>query len=218
MIPFLTRQVNDSLVIREAYKLGYDKDPVIAGQLEKLMQKRTLMRFYNYLSSTLKIPADTVRLFYEKRLDEFKIQPGHTGSKLVTRTRPEADSLLALIRQGESFEELARENSIDPFTAPAGGDMGFLIRGKDPEFDGFFDTMEEGDIEIFRSVEGNVILWLRKRQTEKTPTFEEAYEAAEQSLAPVYKARMVKDWVDKRRKEVNVKVNATLLSQVELGA
>ena len=218
MIPFLRRQINDSLVIREAYKLGYDKDPVIAGQLEKLVQKRTLMRFYNHLNSTTKIPADTVRLFYESRLDEFKIQPGHTGSKLVTRTRPEADSLLALIRQGASFEELAREHSIDPFTAPEGGDMGFLVKGKDQEFDGFFETMEEGDIEIFRSVEGNVILWLRKRQMEKTPTFEEAYEAAEQSLTPVYKARMVKDWVNKRRDEVKVKVNEALLLEVDLGA
>jgi len=218
VIPFLNRQLNDSLIIREAYKLGYDKHPAIAGPLEKLVQKRTLMRFYNHLSSTLKIPADTVRLFYEARLDEFKIQAGHTGSKLVTRTRPEADSLLALIKQGGSFEELARENSIDRFTAPDGGDMGFQVRGKDTEFDGFFDTMEEGDITIFRSVEGNVILWLRQRQMEKTPTFEEAYEAAEQSLTPVYKARMVKDWVNKRRDEVKVKVNESLLLEVDLGA
>ena len=176
------------------------------------------MRFYNHLNATTKIPADTVRLFYDTRLDEFKIQAGHTGSKLVTRTRPEADSLLALIIQGGSFEELARENSIDPFTAPDGGDMGFMVIGKDQEFDGFFETMEEGDIEMFRSVEGNVILWLRQRQMEKTPTFEEAYEAAEQSLTPVYKARMVKDWVSKRREDVNVEVNEALLPEVDLGA
>jgi len=218
VIPFLNRQINDSLVIREAYKLGYHQHPAIAGQLEKLVQKRTLLRFYNHLNATTKIHADTVRLFYETRLDEFKIQAGHAGSKLVTRTRPEADSLLALIKQGGSFEELAREHSIDPFTAPDGGDMGFMVKGKDQEFDGFFETMEEGDIEVFRSVEGNVILWLRQRQEEKTPTFEEAYEAAEQSMAPVYKARTVKDWVNKRREEMKVKVNESLLPEVDLGA
>jgi peptidyl-prolyl cis-trans isomerase C len=218
MVPFLNRQVNDSLVIREAYKLGYHELPEIAGPLEKLVQKRTLMRFYNHLGSTIEIPADTVRLFYEQRVDEFKIQAGHTGSKLVTRTKPEADSLLALIRAGGSFEELARENSIDPFTAPDGGDMGFMVIGKDQEFDGFFETMEEGDIEIFRSVEGHVILWLRQRQEEKTPTLEQAYEAAAQSLSPVYKARMVKDWVNKRRDEVGVKVDEALLTEVETGA
>jgi parvulin-like peptidyl-prolyl isomerase len=218
MIPFLTRQINDSLVIREAYKLGYDKQPEIAGELEKLTQKRTLMRFYNYLNATTEIPADTVRLFYESRAEEFKTQPGHTGSKLVTRTRPEADSLLTLIKQGASFEELARENSIDPFTAPEGGDMGFMVKGKDPEFDGFFATMEEGDIDIFRSVEGHVILWLRKRQVERVPSFEEAYEAAEQSLAPVYKARTVKEWVKKRRDEANLKVNEELLLEVDPGS
>ncbi len=218
VMAFINRQVNDSLVIREAYKLGYDQHPEIVGQLEKLKQKRTLMRFYNHIGNTLKVPADTVRLFYEARLDEFKIQAGHTASKLVTRTRPEADSLLALIMQGGSFEELARENSIDLFTAPDGGDMGFMIIGKDEEFDGFFATMEEDDIEVFRSVEGHVILWLRHRQEEKTPTFEEAYDAAEKSLKPVYKARMVKEWVNKRREDVKVKVNEALLPEVDLGS
>ncbi len=218
MIGFLNRQVNDSLVIREAHKLGYDQLPEIAGEVEKLKQKRTLMRFYNYTSSTIKVPEDTVRLFFESRKEEFMIQAGHTASKLVTRTRAEAESLLALIEQGESFEELARENSVDPFTAPDGGDMGFMAKGKDTEFDGFFSTMDEEDIEIFRSVEGHVIVWLRRRQEEKIPTYEEARAAAEQSLRPLYKARMHKEWVGQRRKDVKVKINEALLLEVDLGS
>jgi len=215
---FLNRQLNDSLIVREASKLGYDKAPEITQELDKLKQKRTLMRFYNYVGGTAKVPEDTVRLFYESRKDEFRVQSGVTASKLVTRTRAEADSLLALIKQGESFEELARKNSIDKFTAPDGGDMGFVAPGKDEEFDGFFATMEVGDIKIFRSVEGHVILWLRGRQEEKGTTFEEARSAAEQSLLPAYKARALKEWISKRRKDLNVKINEAVLSEVDLGS
>jgi parvulin-like peptidyl-prolyl isomerase len=197
MLGFLGRQMNDSLLIWEAYKLGYDKDPELVDELEKLEQKRTLMRFYNYIAGTVEVPEDTVRLFYENRKEEFRIQPGHYGSKL---------------------EDLAREHSIDMFTAPQGGDMGFVVRGKDEEFDGFFDTMEEGEMAIFRSVEGHVILWLKKRQEEKAPTFEEARAAAEESLRPAYKARALKDWVAERREELNLKINEDLLSRVELGS
>lgn len=218
MVNFINRQLNDSLVIREAYKLGYDKVPEIQDELEKITQKRTLMRFYNYISSDLTVPEDTVRAFFEARKDEFRIQPGHTASKIVTRTRAEAESLLTRIQQGAPFEDLARQYSIDKFTAPEGGDMGFVAKGRDEEFDGFFAQMNVGDMKIFRSVEGHVILWLKSRQEEKAPTFEEAQAAAEESLRPVYKARVLRDWVNKRREDVHLRIHEDLLSQVDLGS
>lgn len=47
----------------------------------------------------------------------------------VSAARAKADSLLGLIRAGESFEELAREHSDDPGSAANGGDLDWFRRG-----------------------------------------------------------------------------------------
>jgi peptidyl-prolyl cis-trans isomerase C len=216
MIPFINRQLNDTLVIREAYKRELDKAPAVADQLEKLKQKRMLMRFYNVVTADLVVPEDSLRKFYEAHASDFKIQEGNYGSKIVLRSRAAADSVLERLNQGESFEELARERSVDPFTAPGGGDMGFSAKGKDEEFDGFFATMEEGETKIFRSVEGHVVLHLRKHQASRLPTYEEARPAAEQQLRPKYREKALSDWITNRREEVNVTTYDELLAELDL--
>jgi peptidyl-prolyl cis-trans isomerase C len=216
MIPFINRQINDTLVMREAHKRGLDKRPQIADELEKLEQRRTITRFYNVMTGEVEVPEDTLRQFFEAHAEDFKIQPGHYAGKIVLRNKAAADSVLERIEQGESFEEIARERSIDPFTAPAGGNMGFLPKGKDPEFDGFLAQMKADDIKVFRSVEGHVVLWLHRRIESKTPTFEEAREAVGQQLRPAYKHRYLQQWLSERRRELNVRTNASLLEELDL--
>ena len=58
-----------------------------------------------------------------------------------------ANELLARINAGESFEDLARENSADSFTAERGGDLGALTRSQMPEgLDSAVFTMSEGEV------------------------------------------------------------------------
>jgi len=48
----------------------------------------------------------------------------------VEAARQEAEALLERVRAGEDFEELARQYSDDPGTAPLGGDLGWFRRGR----------------------------------------------------------------------------------------
>ena len=60
----------------------------------------------------------------------------------------QANELLARINGGESFEEIARDNSADSFTAGRGGDLGALTRSQMPEgLDSAVFSMSEGDVE-----------------------------------------------------------------------
>ncbi len=62
--------------------------------------------------------------------------------------RAQAEELLARIRSGESFEELAREASMDGGTAEQGGDFGALTESQLPEALGAaVFAMEEGALE-----------------------------------------------------------------------
>ena len=58
-----------------------------------------------------------------------------------------ANELLVRINAGESFEDLARENSADSFTAERGGDLGALTRSQMPDgLDSAVFAMSEGEV------------------------------------------------------------------------
>ena len=211
---FVTRQLNDSLLVREAEKRGIDKIPEIADNLEKITQNRILTRFYRVKVQDIEVPEDTLRTFYETHREGYVSTPGHSASKIVLASREAADSLLQMLEDGASFEDLASERSIDPFTAPEGGDMGFYAPGKDAEFDEFFGQLEVGERGIFRSVEGHVILWLRERHTSRPLSYEEAKPAVIRDVSRRFKAYYIADWLATKRREVDVKVYEDVLAGV----
>lgn len=211
---FLGRQLNDSLLVREAEKRGIDEIPEIANELEKVTQNRILTRFYRLKVQDVEIPEDTLRAFYEAHKESYVSTPGHTASKIVLESKEAADSILGLVQEGASFEEIARERSIDPFTAPQGGDMGFYPPGKDEEFDAFFDQLEPGEMGVFRSVEGHVVLWLRERYEGRQLSFEEARQAVERDVSRRFKPRYMSDWVRQKREDLNVQVYEDALANV----
>ncbi len=217
VLSFVKRQLNDSLLVREAEKRGIDKIPEIADNLEKITQNRILTRFYRVKVQDLEIPEDTLRTFYETHRESYVSSSGHLASKIVLATREAADSILKMIEDGAPFEDLASERSIDPFTAPEGGDMGFYPPGKDAEFDEFFAQLEVGGKGIFRSVEGHVVLWLRERLTSHPLTYEESKPAVIRDVSRRFKAYYLSDWLATKRSEVNVKVHEDALAGVTVG-
>lgn len=69
------------------------------------------------------------------RIQQVIIEPTASDSAWA-RAEAEADSLVALLRDGADFEELAQEHSQDPASADQGGDMGWFRRGvMVPEFE-----------------------------------------------------------------------------------
>ncbi len=217
MFSFITRQLNDSLLVREAEKRGMDKIPEIANDLEKITQNRILTRFYRLKVQDIEIPEDTLRTFYDTHRESYVSAPGHVASKIVLATREAADSALQMLQDGASFEDLARQRSIDAFTAPEGGDMGFYAEGRDEEFDSFFAQMEVGEKGIFRSVEGHVVLWLRERHTSHPLSYEEARPTVIQDVSRRFKTYYFNDWLKAKRREVNVRVYEDALAGVTVG-
>jgi len=216
LITFISRHLVDTLSVLEAVKRGLDKSPEVSIPLEKIRQKRLIRAFYRYLTQDVEVPEDSLRAYFEAHRTDYTIEPGHVGSKIVVGTKEAADSVMMRLEAGEAFEDIARERSRDPFTAPRGGDMGFMPIGKDPEFDEFFAQMQVGERRIFRSVEGYVVLWLRERRESHRPTFEEVRDKVLEDLLPMYRDRVLAEWISRRRQEVGVKVSEDLLAQVEV--
>jgi peptidyl-prolyl cis-trans isomerase C len=90
----------------------------------------------------VKVTPDQVLHFYEENKEEFKHPAEVRASRILIRVpdkapaakrkaaQQDAEKLVATLKAGGDFAEVARERSQDPATASRGGDLGFFARGE----------------------------------------------------------------------------------------
>jgi peptidyl-prolyl cis-trans isomerase C len=127
------------ILAAEALKDGVDKDPVVAAVLQ-LSRERILSDALLAAQDKAATPSDAVQEQYAQaayKADPKRFeQPALTRAKhiLVRNTGPQAkakaEELLAKIKAGTSFDDVARAESDDIETSASGGDLGFFPAGK----------------------------------------------------------------------------------------
>jgi peptidyl-prolyl cis-trans isomerase C len=103
---------------------------------------------------------------------------------IVVLTAEEADSIIAKVRAGADFAELARTYSKDG-SAAQGGDLGYVpLDAVSPEIGPVIFALAPGQMTAFPlpSPAGYYILRVEGRRQRATPTFEEARPSLERAL------------------------------------
>ena len=123
----------------EAVANGVDKDPVVQAVLQ-LSRERILSDAQLAAQDLSVVPGDAVLESYAQAA--YKAEPKRFYQLAQTRVRhilirntgPEAkakaEALLAKIKAGASFEQIARDQSDDIETSARGGDLGYFGEGK----------------------------------------------------------------------------------------
>ncbi|HUK24284.1 MAG TPA: peptidylprolyl isomerase [Terriglobales bacterium] len=115
------------------------------------------------------------------RLSELLISTEKNGSPdtspddaSLDAAKKKAGDLLAQIRKGASFEDLAKKNSNGP-TAAQGGDLGYFKRGAlAKSLEDITFAMKAGDVsDVIRTRQGYVILKVAEHQQAGVPTLEQ---------------------------------------------
>ena len=121
---------------------------------------------------------------YKAEPERFAV-PAQTRARhiLIKGTEPsslaQAEKLLAELKSGGNFEELATAHSADPSSAAKGGDLGFFPKGRMVKpFEDALDTLQKpGDLSgVVQSSFGYHIIRLEERQPAGTKPFEEMRE------------------------------------------
>ncbi|HEX9802120.1 MAG TPA: SurA N-terminal domain-containing protein, partial [Gammaproteobacteria bacterium] len=101
--------------------------------------------------------------------------PASAGDEQVNAQQSKAEAILARIRQGEAFADLAKAESDDPGSAGQGGDLGFFGRGvMDPAFEEAAFALKKGEVsELVRSSFGFHIIKLTDVRGGEVKPFEE---------------------------------------------
>lgn len=142
--PGVVLQIASNLLVRrslaaEAERDGLAQDPIVAATMrvarDHILSDARLARL-----DAQNAPSDAAldayaRNVYQASGARFE-KPGQTRARhiLLPNTGPEslkkAQALLAQLRAGASFEDLAKANSTDPSSAARGGDLGFFGAGQ----------------------------------------------------------------------------------------
>ena len=111
-----------------------------------------------------------------------------------TALQEKAQSILAEIKQGADFAELAKEHSGDPGTAPKGGDLGWITRGQMvPNFEQASFALKAGEIsDVITTDYGFHIINVHERQNSHVQALDEVLDEIRQEIAQDrnYSARM----------------------------
>ena len=149
--PELEAQVNDEVVMREIFmqeaeKRGRGASPDYQAQME-LARQSILIRdlFADYQK---KNPVTDAEI--QAEYDKYKAQAGGTeyrASHILVEKEEDAKSLIAQIKGGSKFEDVAKKNSKDPGSAEKGGDLDWANPGSYvPEFSQAMTKLQKGQM------------------------------------------------------------------------
>ena len=185
------KEMLDTLVMRElilqqAAKDGVDKSKDVEEKMAEL-KKRIIVDTYlkKKVETNAKISDEELKSFYEKNLDKFKADEQVRASHILVKTEQEAKDILAQLKGGAKFEELARAKSVDS-SASKGGDLGWFGKGNMvPVFEKTAFGLKEGETSgIVKSEFGYHIIKLTGKRSAGTRPLEEVKEQIRAALAP----------------------------------
>lgn len=147
--PELEAQVRDEVVLREMFaqeaeKRGLANSPDYRAQME--LARQTILIRELFAEFQKKNPVTDAQI--QAEYDKFKGQAGGTeyrASHILVEKEEDAKALIAQIKGGAKFEDLAKKSSKDPGSGANGGDLDFAPPGAYvPEFSQAMVKLEKG--------------------------------------------------------------------------
>lgn len=202
--PELEAKVKEELVLREIFAQEAEKKGIAATadyktQMEFARQSILIQGLFADVQAKSKDSEADLRAEYDK----IKAQNGdkeYRARHILVEKEEDAKALIAQLKGGAKFEDLAKKNSKDPGSAENGGDLDWAAPGNYvPEFSDAMTKLEKGKFTEtpVKSQFGYHIIKLEDTRATTFPSYEEVKPQLEQRNA---QARLAKYREDLRAK------------------
>ncbi|MDP3487325.1 MAG: peptidylprolyl isomerase, partial [Bacillota bacterium] len=177
--------------------------------------KLTMKELESYLTETLEVyklreemgsaivvPDAEAELFYQAHSEEFNIPEMIRVSHILVTDLKLAEQLVAQLKSGKDFAELASQQSIDTISAAVGGDLNWRTRGEFlPEFDdAAWALSKAGQLsDIVTTTHGYHIIRLDERLGARDRSYAEVEESVKEHLREELEAKMWGTYLDELR-------------------
>jgi peptidyl-prolyl cis-trans isomerase C len=194
--PELEQQVRDEVVLREMFmqeaeKRGLAQSNEYKTQMELARQSILIRELFAEYTKANPVTDAEILAEYNK----FKAQSSGTEYRarhILVEKEDEAKALIAQIKGGAKFEDLAKKNSKDPGSGANGGDLDFASPGSYvPEFSQAMVKLAKGEMtsEPVKSQFGYHIIKLEETREAKFPPLEEVKPQIQQRLGQMKMAK-----------------------------
>lgn len=194
--------INIEVMAQEAVKLGLDKDPDIAQQVELAKLSVLVSAFVQDYAKKHPIDENQLKLEYEG-LKAMLGTKEYKARHILVETEAEAKDIIAQLGKKAKFEKLAAKSG-DGGSAAQGGSLGWILPANyAPEFANAMINLKKGEYtrEPVQSRFGWHVIRLDDVRDFKGPTYEEARPQLQQRLQQQSVMKAIEDLRAKARIE-----------------
>jgi len=129
----------------------------------------------NVIAESIDISDEEVAQYFENNKDSYGQKEEIVASHILLEDEATAKDVLAKVKAGDDFAELAKTYSIDSSTNEAGGEIGYISRGQmDENFEEAAFGLEKGSVsDIVQTSEGYHIIKVTEKVPEEVAVFED---------------------------------------------
>jgi peptidyl-prolyl cis-trans isomerase C len=190
--PEVKAQAKDQVVMREIFAQEAEKQGV-AGTADYKMQLELVRQtvlintlFQNFIKAHPVSDADAQAEYNKIKAEQTGLE--YDARHILVDSEDEAKKLIAQIKAGAKFEDLAKKNSKDTGSAENGGDLGFAKPGSYvPEFATALQGLKKGQMTEtpVKTQFGYHIIRLEDTRAAQFPAFDEVKDKVKQQLQQV---------------------------------
>ncbi|MFZ6032161.1 MAG: peptidylprolyl isomerase [Melioribacter sp.] len=205
------------ILLDEAVAKGYDKEPEVLSVVEKYHKNIFLKYKREEIHNAYKFPDSAVYRFYLDNPQHFKNEPLLKIQEIVVESKALADSIRKKLDNNGDFSELAKAYSTRKSTAAKGGIIDFTGASNLGMIKDLLLNSEPGDLLGPLRIGGGyaIVKLLGKKEGGLMP-YESVRKIAERLLKKEKSKIIMEEYINGQKKDVFVKINEKLLSEIEI--
>lgn len=216
---FLDELIKRELIYQNALRMRLDKDREYLDKLDEFKKMSLVaLTLKKEVDDKVKIDDAEVRAFYDNNEGKFTIGTKIRASHILVKSEEEAKGILDKISKGESFEAVAKKNSLDKASAAKGGDLGYFGSGQMvPEFEQAAIRLKPGEVsEPVRTRFGYHIIRLADVKKGELASFDQSRDAIRKELVAQKRKKLFEDFVAKLMSSSTISKKEDVLDKVAL--
>ena len=191
----LDSMINNALIFEQGKKDGTDKDPEVKQALKDIEQQLVVKA---WMGKKLKagVTDAAVKQAYDAFLAAYKPQEEVHARHILSDSEDNAKAVIADLKKGADFAELAKTRSKDPSAKQNGGDLGFFNQEEMvPQFAQAAFAMQDGQLADapVKTQFGWHVIKVEGRRMSTAPTLEQIQPMLREQLAEETADRLLAD-------------------------
>jgi len=181
---YLVSLVSDMILVAQAAEARKVQDGADFKRRLALTRTKLLMEQFLQAEAKNAVTDAAMRKVYDEAIGQMKREPEVRARHILVETEDEAKAVVAELKKGADFAELAKSKSKDPGSAD-GGDLGYFTKDQMvPEFAEAAFKLDKGKIsDPVKTQFGWHIIKLEDKRKKPAPTYEQVKDQLETFVA-----------------------------------